>query len=269
MDATTTPNGGCLERAHPYVREALAPLTVRNGILDALGADFQLTSGQRSLDSRLAAWGYELLRERFLEGRFIPAFAAELQNVVDRLALKPGDTVLDLACGQGNFTVELARRVGPNGLVIGVDTSLAMLNRAVQRRKRSGCENVLLIRGDALDLPLRSGVLDRINCAGGLHLFPDLDRATAELRRVSRPGARLALSGFAQPERSAPSGSLLQRMLRRYEMDVISLTELGVRLERLGFGDVDWEMGGRAIGYIWARLGPQRADTATLPGPSS
>jgi ubiquinone/menaquinone biosynthesis C-methylase UbiE len=222
---------------------------MRDGILDTLGEEFQPTSGQRWLDHRFTAWGYELLREFLLPVFFMPSFSVELQNAIDRVDLKPGDTVVDLACGQGNFSVEFAKRVGPEGLVIGIDVSSAMLGRAVQRRARTGVENLLLIRGDALDLPLQTGALKGINCSGGLHQFPDLQRATAELGRVSLPGARIALSGFAHPPDRSP---FLQQIFHRYEMDVISLSELATQLESVGFSNVGWEMGGPALGYIWA-----------------
>jgi len=249
--ATTASNERCLERARSFLREDVQSLTLRDGILDTLGEAFQMTSGQRSLDSRFRAWGYERIRERLLP-RFalMPSFSVELSNAVERLELKRGETVLDLACGQGNFSVELAKRVGPEGLVIGVDVSREMLRRAVRRRERAGVENLLLVRGDALNLPLRTGVLERLYCSGGLHQFPDLSRAITELRRVSLAGAHVALSGFAHlPDRT----SFLQRVFQRFEMDVVSLSDLGTQLESVGFADVHWEMGGPLIGYIWAR----------------
>ncbi len=251
--ATTVSNERCLEHAMSFLREDVRSLTLRDGILDTLGEEFQLTSGQRALDSRFTAWGYEWIREWLLPRLVLmPAFSVELSNAVDRLGLKRGDTVLDLACGQGNFSIELARHVGPEGLVIGVDVSREMLRRAVRRRERAGVENLLLVRGDALDLPLRAGVLERLYCSGGLHQFPDLERATAELRRVSLPGAHVALSGFAHPPDRTP---FLQRVFHRFEMNVVSLSDLGMQLERVGFSDVQWEMGGPFIGYIWAQRG--------------
>ena len=96
--------------------------------------------------------------------------------------------MLDLACGRGNFTVELARRVGPSGLVLGVDIARAMLARAAARVERARLTNVLLVRGDALALPIRAASLARLNCSGGLHQLSDLARALAEIARVAALG---------------------------------------------------------------------------------
>lgn len=87
--------------------------------------------------------------------------------------MQAGDTVLDLACGQGNFTVEWAKRVGPQGLVIGLDISSALLERAVYHVNRGGLDNVLLIRDDAHQLPSADDILHRVNCSGDFHQFPD------------------------------------------------------------------------------------------------
>jgi len=61
----------------------------------------------------------------------MPRFPDEVDEVVERLALERGDTVLDLACGHGNFTAALAHRVGADGLVVGIDIARSMLQRAM------------------------------------------------------------------------------------------------------------------------------------------
>jgi ubiquinone/menaquinone biosynthesis C-methylase UbiE len=72
------------------------------------------------------------------------------------LGLTPGDGVLDVACGPGNFTRDFARVVGVTGLAVGIDASPTMLARAVRDTPASEYDNVAYVRADAVDLPFRA-----------------------------------------------------------------------------------------------------------------
>ena len=227
------------------------PLT--GGVLDLLGP-FEATPTQRMLDTRLSAWLYDRARNALAPAIGMPHFATEAAEVAERLALAPGDVVLDVACGHGNFTEAIARRVGPAGLVIGLDISASMLGRAARRVARAGLDQVLLVRGDALALPLASGSVPKLNCSGGLHQLPDLERALAEMARVTRAGGRFAASGFAAA--GEEPGGLRGWLWRRLALHFVPLGPLARAAVAAGFGAVETRMAGPAVGYVWGRRPP-------------
>jgi ubiquinone/menaquinone biosynthesis C-methylase UbiE len=242
-----------LRRAAPLLRIP-ADARLEGGVLDLLGARFAPTPTQRMLDTRFTAWFYDRTRDLLAPWVGMARFAQEAQEVADRLALVPGDAVLDIACGHGNFTVELAHRVGPEGLVVGLDISAAMLARAARRVARARLAHVLLVRGDALALPVQDGAFAKVNCSGGLHQLPDLERALAEFARVAAPGARFAASGFA--ERGEGRDGWHGWLHRRLALHVVPLAPLARALSRAGFAGVATAAAG-PVGYVWG----QRAST--------
>ena len=134
-----------------------------------------------------AAPGWE--REREHVGR---ALAPATEWMLDRLALRPGATVLELAAGPGDAGLLAAARVAPGGVVIVSDRSPAMVAAAARRAAALGIENVhpRALDMEAIDLPPAS--VDAALCRCGLMLVPDPGCALAEARRVLRPGGRVA-----------------------------------------------------------------------------
>ena len=107
---------------------------------------------------------------------------------VGSLALRRGSRVLDLACGTG----DLCRELDAAGLTpFGVDLSFGMLAAART--------DAPLVQGDALRLPVRDGAVDGVTCGFALRNLVDLAPFFAELRRVLRPGGRIALLEVAEP----------------------------------------------------------------------
>ena len=104
----------------------------------------------------------------------------------------PGDRVLDACCGTGDLALA-ARTAG--GVVIGLDFSEAMLERA--RRKSAEIE---WLEGDLLHLPFSDRSFDSATVGFGVRNVEDLDRALRELRRVLRPGGRLAILEIVRPK---------------------------------------------------------------------
>jgi SAM-dependent methyltransferase len=113
------------------------------------------------------------------------------QAAMDRLAPAPGEQVLDVGCGCGDTSLELARRVEPEGGVLGLDISAPMLEVARGRAVASGAHNLDFQEADAQVAALpddRDAVFSRF----GVMFFADPAAAFANLRRSLRPGGRLA-----------------------------------------------------------------------------
>jgi ubiquinone/menaquinone biosynthesis C-methylase UbiE len=263
----TAPAPNVLLRAAPLLRLPAVPepepggaalrdpasgrvFALQDGVLDLLEGDFAPTFTQRTLDTRVTAWLYDRVRDRAAVAIGMPGFAEEARALGRRLALAPGDLVLDVACGHGNFTVELARAVGPEGLVVGLDISAAMLARAAARVRRARLGNVLLVRGDALALPFASAAFGRVNCSGGLHQMPDLARALAEMARVTRSGGRLAASTFAQAGAEPRGGRAL--LARRLSLHFVPERTLAQAIAAAGYSAVETQMAGRFFAYAGA-----------------
>ncbi len=118
------------------------------------------------------------------------------RSLVDALGVGPNDTVLDLACGTGDFAL-IARQRGAH--VVGLDFAGAMLAAA-----RARCpEAIGLVRGDALRLPLANGSVSVAVSGFALRNFVEIPPVLAELARVLRPGGRLGLLEVDEP-RSGP-----------------------------------------------------------------
>jgi SAM-dependent methyltransferase len=203
-----------------------------NGILNLYTGPELFTFAQRSLQSRLSTMLYE--RFRWLLAKVVIGYtiSEEVEQFRQTLDVKPGDNLLDISCGPGNFTLPLAKRAHP-GLVIGLDISPAQLARAAANLGRTRLDNVLLVRGDVHCLPFRDGMLSKINCAGGLHQFPNPARALTEIARIMARGGRFSGSTLARHTDSAVQR--FQEWLRqRSDCHFVDLAGLRGMVERAG-----------------------------------
>src|SRR5207245_827214 len=124
----------------------------------------------------------------------LPEFRPFGRRLIELAAIRPGMWVLDVATGPGEPALTIARRVGPRGLVAGVDFSPTMLRGARARARALGVRNAQFHEMDAERLTFESLTFDRVVCRFGLMLMPDAERALAETHRVLVPGGRVAVA---------------------------------------------------------------------------
>jgi demethylmenaquinone methyltransferase/2-methoxy-6-polyprenyl-1,4-benzoquinol methylase len=117
-------------------------------------------------------------------------------RAADLALVAPGDSALDVACGTGDLAIELARRVGPGGEVVGTDFAQEMLERA-----RAKAPELQWEWANALELPYASGRFDAATVGFGARNFADLDRGLAEMARVVKPGGRVVVLEITTPHR--------------------------------------------------------------------
>jgi SAM-dependent methyltransferase len=124
-----------------------------------------------------------------------------MRPILDRVGIRPSETVLELGPGPGAFTVDAARRIGPEGKLIAVDTQPEMIARVERRVQEAGLTNVETHVASAYDLPLDDDSVDRAFMVTVLPEIPDPVRALSEVRRVLKPGGRLSTTEeFLDPD---------------------------------------------------------------------
>jgi len=111
--------------------------------------------------------------------------------VREALAAQPGERVLDIGCGPGFYVAELLDEVGPEGSVVGVDSSPPML--AMAARRTDGRANVTLLEGEATALPVEDAEFDAALSVQVFEYIDDIPAALAEVRRTLRPGGRVLI----------------------------------------------------------------------------
>jgi SAM-dependent methyltransferase len=127
------------------------------------------------------------------ERYFVPAIGSPLAaTLIEAAELRAGERVLDVACGTGVVARLAARRVGPTGVVTGVDLNPGMLG--VAREATPSSTSIEWREANAEELGLPDDAYDVVLCQMGLQFFADKASALREMRRVLRPGGRLILN---------------------------------------------------------------------------
>jgi arsenite methyltransferase len=107
--------------------------------------------------------------------------------------LRPGERVVDIGCGAGIDSLIAAKKVGPDGRVIGIDMTPSMLKKARQAADEMGLTNAEFREGYAEALPVADGWADVVISNGVLNLMPDKSAALEEMSRVLKPNGRLQI----------------------------------------------------------------------------
>lgn len=139
-----------------------------------------------------------------------PVYGAGRRRLIESLVVRAGDQVLDLGCGTGLNFAQLQHRVGPGGIIVGIDRSAQMLAQARKRADRQGWDNVILIRADATAM-ITSEVSEQIRQAGGrglsrvglatysLSLMDPWERAWENLWQLTSSEAQLGVLDMQRP----------------------------------------------------------------------
>jgi SAM-dependent methyltransferase len=169
--------------------------------------------------------------------------ATVTETMLALAAPRPGERVLELACGPGGAGLAAAPRVAPGGEVVLSDVAAEMTAIAAARAEARGLGNVRTRELDLERIDEPDGSYDVVLCREGLMLVPDPARAAGEIRRVLRPGGRAALAVWGPRERNPWLGVIL---------DVVS-EQLGMPLPPPGMpGPFSLDDGERLAGLLAA-----------------
>jgi ubiquinone/menaquinone biosynthesis C-methylase UbiE len=238
--------------------KATDPGSTAAGYLDLLGGELESTGAMQDLmTTRFVPAIYERYWRpalaRAVKGVTGPGMAEEVRIARLLLGLGPGDVVLDVACGPGNFTREFARAVGDDGLAVGIDASKTMLARGAAELEAAGLANLALIRGDATHLPFVDRSFDGLSCFAALHLFAEPFAALDEMRRVLGARGRIAIMTSVRRQVTLPPlKPLIERAsgIRVFESD-----EIVEALQERGFENVRQRLAG-LVQFVGGRLAP-------------
>ncbi|MEX0992916.1 MAG: methyltransferase domain-containing protein [Solirubrobacterales bacterium] len=248
-DAGSSTLSGANERALALLStEARERANEHDGFIDVLGQELPTDGVAQGLmrsgvvSSIYERWWRPALG-RLAKGVTGPGMKDEHRIARLLMGLVPGDGVLDLACGPGNFSREFAQAVGVEGLVVGLDASPAMLERGVRDTDTAGARNLAFVYGNAIELPFRDDSFDAVCCFAALHLFDDPFAALDEQTRVLTAGGHIAIFTSCRsrsgPFRGYKSMLAARSGMRMFEQDEIT----GALLER-GFADMQQTLTG-------------------------
>jgi SAM-dependent methyltransferase len=190
------------------------------------------------------------------ERNMVPAmFLPFARDLLERAALRPGEAMLDVACGKGIVARLAWPMVAPGGRVVGVDFNPAMLEVASKIDKVP----VERVAGDATALKSADREFDVILCQHGLQFFPDRKAALGEMRRVLRPGGRLFANVWRSIEHNAGHHVLAEVLERRVGKEAAATRrapfklsrrdEIRTLMEGAGFGGVAVEIATRVARF--------------------
>ncbi len=146
-------------------------------------------------------------------------WAQEASAIFERAGIGPGKTVLDVGCGPGFVTLDLAALVGPGGRVIGVDESARFVEYLRLRAQSSGISNVEVHVGDVQNLDLAPSTVDAAYCRWVLCFVPDPEAVVARVASALKPGGVFAVQDylFYKALRLSPDGRAMEKVIEAVE----------------------------------------------------
>jgi demethylmenaquinone methyltransferase/2-methoxy-6-polyprenyl-1,4-benzoquinol methylase len=154
------------------------------------------------------------------------------ERAAEAAAVPKGAAALDVCCGTGELTVEMARRVGSTGKVVGCDFSTEMLSRATVKAADLGISNVDFDHADALRLPYADESFDAVTIGFGLRNLADHRAGVNEMSRVAHSGGQVVVLEFTRPRRQPFSAFFdiwfdrLVPLLGRFSLDASAYSYL-------------------------------------------
>ncbi|NLI91343.1 MAG: bifunctional demethylmenaquinone methyltransferase/2-methoxy-6-polyprenyl-1,4-benzoquinol methylase UbiE [Peptococcaceae bacterium] len=121
------------------------------------------------------------------------------KRTVQIVKAKAGMKILDVCCGTGKLTRELAKQVAPAGQVTGIDFSEKMLEEALKNTDSVRKNEITFIQGDAMNLLFENNVFDGATIGWGLRNLPDIKKGIQEMTRVVRPGSMVVSVDMGKP----------------------------------------------------------------------
>jgi arsenite methyltransferase len=190
------------------------PDNLRGSVIDRFGKVADTPSQERKFPvgpESAKKLGYEHAEVDALPSAVTESFCG-VGNPFSLCDPRPGQTVLDLGCGAGLDTLLAARKVAPNGKVIGLDVTPAMVGKAHDNATLLGARNVQFLLGESESIPLPDSSVDLVISNGVLNLCPDKPRVLGEVFRVLKSGGRLQMADIllehhVTPEEAAVKGS--------------------------------------------------------------
>ncbi|PHN05118.1 class I SAM-dependent methyltransferase [Flavilitoribacter nigricans] len=153
------------------------------------------------------------------------------QAIIDELALKPTDKVLDIASGTGEPGLSIAAALSTSGSVIATDLSERMLQIAGAKAQARSLHNFRVEVADACNLPFADHTFDAISCRLGFMFFADMELAAREMLRVLKPGGILAATVWGEPSKNDWITSIIGT-LKKYPLELPSPSPNGPGLFR-------------------------------------
>ncbi len=140
------------------------------------------------------------------------------KRMVELAGVEPGSRVLDVAAGYGEPALTAAKVAGPEGSVVASDISAEMLAYGRERASAAGLENVEFVESSAIDLDFPDDSFDAAVSRFGIIFEPDGEGAAAKVRGFLKPGGRLAIASWGQPEEVPFLAIPMQTVMKKLEV---------------------------------------------------